>query len=122
MSGKIAFLGLGAMGFGMATNLIKKGFHVTGFDVYAPTLERFTAAGGHASSTPRDTVKDAQYIVFMVATAAQILTALFDDEKGAIHSLGKGAIVILSSTGPPEHVPLVRKLLDEKYSRGYRAR
>lgn len=117
MSGKIAFLGLGAMGFGMATNLIKKGFHVTGFDVYAPTLERFTAAGGHASSTPRDTVKDAQYIVFMVATAAQILTALFDDEKGAIHSLGKGAIVILSSTGPPEHVPLVRKLLDEKYSR-----
>lgn len=117
MSGKIAFLGLGAMGFGMASNLIKKGFHVTGFDVYAPTLERFTAAGGHASSTPKDTVKDAQYIVFMVATAAQILTALFDEESGAIHSLGKGATVILSSTGPPEHVPLVRKLLDEKYSR-----
>lgn len=42
MSGKIAFLGLGAMGFGMATNLIKKPFHVTGFDVYSPTLARFT--------------------------------------------------------------------------------
>ncbi|KAK0103630.1 hypothetical protein ONS95_005642 [Cadophora gregata] len=117
MSGKIAFLGLGAMGFGMATNLIKKGFHVTGFDVYAPTLERFTAAGGHTSSTPKGTVIDAQYVVFMVATAAQILTALFDDDSGAIHSLGKGATVILSSTGPPEHVPLVRKLLDEKYGR-----
>ncbi|KAH7397674.1 NAD binding domain of 6-phosphogluconate dehydrogenase-domain-containing protein [Cadophora sp. MPI-SDFR-AT-0126] len=117
MSGKIAFLGLGAMGFGMATNLIKKGFHVTGFDVYAPTLERFTAAGGHTSLTPKETVLDAQYVVFMVATAAQILTALFDDDSGAIHSLGKGATVILSSTGPPEHVPLVRKLLDEKYHR-----
>ncbi|PVH80276.1 hypothetical protein DL98DRAFT_491740 [Cadophora sp. DSE1049] len=105
------------MGFGMATNLLKKGFHVTGFDVYAPTLERFTASGGHVSSTPKETVLDAQYVVFMVATAAQILSALFDDDSGAIHSLGKGATVILSSTGPPEHVPIVRKLLDEKYGR-----
>ncbi|KAH9220032.1 NAD binding domain of 6-phosphogluconate dehydrogenase-domain-containing protein [Leptodontidium sp. 2 PMI_412] len=117
MSGKIAFLGLGAMGFGMATNLIKKSFHVTGFDVYSPTLARFTAAGGHTSSTPKETVLDAQYVIFMVATAAQILSALFDDTTGAIHNLEKGAIVILSSTGPPEHVPLVRKLLDEKYNR-----
>ncbi|KAL2069844.1 hypothetical protein VTL71DRAFT_14523 [Oculimacula yallundae] len=117
MSGKIAFLGLGAMGFGMATNLVKKGFHVTGFDVYAPTLSRFVAAGGHASSTPKETVQDAQYVVFMVATAAQILSALFDGENAAIHSLGQGAIVVLSSTGPPEHVPIVRKLLDDKYNR-----
>ncbi|KAI9046607.1 hypothetical protein LZ554_009350 [Drepanopeziza brunnea f. sp. 'monogermtubi'] len=117
MSGKVAFLGLGAMGFGMATNLLKKGFPVTGFDVWQPTLDRFAAAGGKASKSPKETVLDAQYVVFMVATAAQILTALFDEENGAVHSLGKGATVILSSTGPPEQVPHVRQLLDEKYDR-----
>ncbi|CZT45929.1 related to 3-hydroxyisobutyrate dehydrogenase, mitochondrial precursor [Rhynchosporium secalis] len=117
MSGKAAFLGLGAMGFGMATTLVKKGFHVNGFDLYGPTLERFTAAGGHASSTPKDSVQDAQYVVFMVATAAQILSALFDGENAAVHNLSQGAVVVLSSTGPPEHVPIVRKLLDDKYSR-----
>jgi len=82
MSKDIAFLGLGAMGFGMATNLVKVGFSVTGFDVYPPTLERFVKAGGKSATTPREAVKGKKYIVFMVATAAQIVSALFDGENG----------------------------------------
>ena len=117
MSDKIAFLGLGAMGFGMATNLVKTGHSVIGFDVWAPTLERFIAAGGKTATTPREVVKDAKYIVFMVATAAQVNSALFDDENGAIHSLPKNVTLILSSTGPPEYVPNIRTVLDEKYGR-----
>lgn len=117
MSSKVAFLGLGAMGFGMATALLKKGHPVTGYDVWAPTLERFVAAGGQASNSPRETVKDAKYIVFMVATAAQILSALFEGEDAAIHDIGKGAVLVLCSTGPPEYVPNIRTLLDEKYGR-----
>ena len=117
MSGKIAFLGLGAMGFGMATNLVKKGHQVTGFDVYGPTLERFVAAGGKSATTPREVVRDAKYIIFMVATAAQILSAMFDESTGAIHELPKNATVLLCSTGPPEHAPNVRRLLDGKYGR-----
>jgi 3-hydroxyisobutyrate dehydrogenase len=109
---KIAFLGLGAMGFGMATNLLRTYPHITGFDVYAPTLQRFVAAGGKAATTPKECVKDAKYVVFMVATAAQILSALFDDETGAVAALEKGAVLLLCSTGPPEHVPIVRQKLD----------
>jgi 3-hydroxyisobutyrate dehydrogenase-like beta-hydroxyacid dehydrogenase len=30
---RLAFIGLGAMGFGMTTNLVKKGFSVRGYDV-----------------------------------------------------------------------------------------
>ena len=114
MPEKIAFLGLGAMGFGMATNLVKKGIPVTGYDVWAPTLSRFVSAGGSSATTPKETVKDAPFVIFMVATAAQIMSALFDEENGAILALEKGATVILCSTGPPEYVPQVRKLLDEK--------
>ncbi|KAG0645206.1 L-threonate dehydrogenase [Hyphodiscus hymeniophilus] len=117
MSEKIAFLGLGAMGFGMATNLVKTGHSVTGFDVWTPTLERFLAAGGQTATTPREVVKDAKYVVFMVATAAQANSALFDEQSGAIHSLPKDVTVILSSTGPPEYVPNIRAALDEKYGR-----
>jgi 3-hydroxyisobutyrate dehydrogenase len=114
MPEKIAFLGLGAMGFGMATNLVKKGLPVTGYDVWAPTLTRFVSAGGSSANTPRETVKDAKFVIFMVATAAQIMTALFDEENGAVLELGEGATVILCSTGPPEYSPNVRKLLNEK--------
>lgn len=117
MPGKIAFLGLGAMGFGMATNLIKSKFSVKGFDVWGPTLERFSAAGGGTATTPKDVVKDSTYVVFMVATAAQILSALFDEGTGAIYELPLNAIVILSSTGPPDYTPNIRALLDGKYNR-----
>jgi 3-hydroxyisobutyrate dehydrogenase len=112
MSGNIAFLGLGAMGFGMATNLLKSGFSITGFDVYPPTLSRFAAAGGKTASTPRDAVKGCQYVIFMVATAAQILSALFDEKDGAVAELERDATLILCSTGPPDHAPNVRRLLD----------
>lgn len=105
------------MGFGMATNLVKTKQDVTGFDVWAPTLERFLAAGGKSATTPREVVKDAKYVVFMVATAAQIQSALFDGETAAIHELPRNVTVILCSTGPPEYVPAIRKLLDERYGR-----
>lgn len=34
---KVAFLGLGAMGLGMATSLLRAGFKVNGFDVSTPS-------------------------------------------------------------------------------------
>lgn len=117
MAENVAFLGLGAMGFGMATNLVKIGYSVTGFDIWPPTLEAFAAAGGKTATTPREVVKDSTYVVFMVATAAQILSALFDEKTGAIHALPQNVTIILSSTGPPDHVPNVRALLDGKYNR-----
>lgn len=101
----------------MATNLVKRSVAVTGFDVYPPTLERFVAEGGSSASTPREVVQGAKHVVFMVATAAQILSALFDEETGAINTLVPDATLILCSTGPPEYTPNVRKLLDEKYGR-----
>ena len=117
MAKNIAFLGLGAMGFGMATNLVKTGHSVIGFDVWAPTLERFLAAGGQTATTPKEVVKDAKYVVFMVANAAQVNAALFDDDNAAIHYLPKDATLILCSTGPPGYVPAIRASLDEKHGR-----
>jgi 3-hydroxyisobutyrate dehydrogenase len=113
-SSKIAFLGLGAMGFGMATNLLRTFPNITGFDVWAPTLERFVAAGGKSASTPKEAVAGARYVVFMVVTAAQILSCLFDEETGAsaVGALEPGAVLVLSSTGPPDHAPIVRARLD----------
>lgn len=35
---KVAFLGLGAMGLGMATSLLRAGFSVQGYDVSAMTI------------------------------------------------------------------------------------
>src|SRR5689334_6198605 len=100
----VAFIGLGAMGFGMATHLIKQGYAVTGFDVWAPTLERFAAAGGATATTPAAAVENKPVVVCMVATAQQAQSVLLDGPDPAVPVLPHGAAVLLCSTVPCAYV------------------
>jgi 3-hydroxyisobutyrate dehydrogenase len=110
----IGFAGLGAMGFGMATHLVKQGYAVTGFDVWQPTLDKFKAAGGIPSKTLSESAKDKQFYVVMVATAQQAQQAVFDAEDGGIIStLPKGATLILCSTVPSSYAIALEKQLKE---------
>jgi len=80
----IGFVGLGAMGFGMATHLVKQGYPVKGYDVFAASLERFKAAGGIAVSSLRESAEGCMYYVCMVASAPQVQSVLFDKETGIV--------------------------------------
>jgi 3-hydroxyisobutyrate dehydrogenase len=51
---KMAVIGLGSMGFGMATSLRRKGYEVTGCDVAADSVARFVKDGGKGASTPTE--------------------------------------------------------------------
>lgn len=100
---RIGFIGLGAMGFGMATNLIKSNFCVIGYDVYKPTLSRFADAGGLVGSTPAEVSKDVDVLIVMVANEAQAESVLYG-EAGSVSALPVGASIILSSTVSPGFV------------------
>lgn len=76
----IGFVGLGAMGFGMATHLVKEGYPVHGFDVFPASVERFKTAGGVPASSLQDSAKDKDFYVCMVASAPQVQSVLFGDE------------------------------------------
>jgi 3-hydroxyisobutyrate dehydrogenase len=108
----IGFCGLGAMGFGMATHLIKQGYSVTGFDVWGPTLEKFKAAGGTPSNSLSESAKDKQFYICMVATAQQAQTAIFGDD-GIVKGLPKGATLLLTSTVPSAYAKSVEKELKD---------
>ena len=43
---KIAAIGLGSMGYGMAQSLIRAGHEVYGFDVVSEQVDRLAAEGG----------------------------------------------------------------------------
>jgi 3-hydroxyisobutyrate dehydrogenase-like beta-hydroxyacid dehydrogenase len=81
---KVAFAGLGAMGFGMASHLVKIGRHVIGFDIYNPSLTRFREAGGQTSNSPREAGKEAKFFICMVTNSQQADSVLFDPENGAV--------------------------------------
>lgn len=107
----VSFIGLGAMGFGMATHLLKQGYTVTGFDVWAPSLERFKAAGGLTGATPSKAVAGKPFCVCMVATAQQAQSVLLDGADPAVPALPQGAALLLCSTVPCDYVQSLEKEL-----------
>ncbi|KAH7079123.1 NAD binding domain of 6-phosphogluconate dehydrogenase-domain-containing protein [Paraphoma chrysanthemicola] len=106
----IGFCGLGAMGMGMATHLVKQGYPVTGADVYPPSLEKFSAAGGTPASSLSASAKDKAFYIVMVASAPQAHPALFGGQ-GIVQALPQGATLILCSTVASSYVKSVEKKL-----------
>jgi len=113
----IGFAGLGAMGGGMAINLVKNGFEVHGFDVYQPLVDKFVEAGGKPAKTPKEAALKADFFVSMVANAAQNSGLLFEGDDAVIHGLGKGKTFILCSTTAPSFPPELRQRISEEFNR-----
>ncbi|XP_024020890.1 uncharacterized protein LOC21392166 isoform X1 [Morus notabilis] len=110
---RIGFIGLGAMGFGMASHLLKSNCSVVGYDVYKPTLMRFANIGGLIGNSPAEVSKDVDVLVVMVTNETQAENALYGD-SGAVSALPSGASVVLSSTVSPAFVSqLEQRLLNE---------
>src|SRR5579859_959376 len=98
---RIAVIGLGSMGYGMASALRRAGFEVTGCDVAAETVQRFVSEGGKGARTPADAARDVDIVVSVVVNAAQTETILFGKD-GVAETLAKGAVFVSSATMDPE--------------------
>ncbi|PNS14645.1 hypothetical protein CAC42_1667 [Sphaceloma murrayae] len=110
---QITFYGLGAMGGGMASNLAKKGYHVTGYDVYAPLIDKLVSSGGHTSTSAAEAASSSPIVIIMVATMYQANDLLFSTTPPAIASLAPNATLILCSTCPVSYPHQLRALLDQ---------
>lgn len=108
---RIAFAGLGAMGYGMASHLLKSGFPVTGYDVYAPSLDRLVAEGASSAQSPRDAAKDSDFFLCMVANQTQADPLLFDSNTGAAQALPIDATILMCSTVAPAYISEVKQNL-----------
>jgi 3-hydroxyisobutyrate dehydrogenase len=94
---RIAFLGLGIMGGGMARNLLTKGFPLTVFNRNAEKSKPFANEGAHVAGSPREVAENADVIVSMVAddNAAR---SLWLGRTGALAGAKPGTICIECST------------------------
>lgn len=94
---RIAFLGLGIMGGGMARRLLTGGFPLAVFNRNPEKSRPFAAAGATVATSPRDAVKNADVIISMVAddNAAR---ALWLGENGALAGALPGTVCIECST------------------------
>ena len=87
---RIAVIGLGSMGYGMASALKRAGFEITGCDVSAETLKRFVSEGGQGRQDhARGSGESADIVVSVVVNAAQTEAILFGKD-GVAETLVKG--------------------------------
>ncbi|MDL2400945.1 L-threonate dehydrogenase [Rhizobium mayense] len=114
---KIAVIGLGSMGLGMALSLRKAGLDVTGFDVSAASMDRFLGEGGRCGLTPAEAAEGADIVVSVVVNAAQTEAVLFG-EDGVAAAMSPAGVFISSATMDPA---IARKLAErlEKDGRHY---
>ncbi|KAL8139718.1 hypothetical protein V2J09_005739 [Rumex salicifolius] len=110
---RVGFIGLGAMGFGMATHLLRSNFTVTGYDVYQPTLARFSKEGGLVANSPAEASEGVDVLIIMVTNEAQAESVLFGN-VGALQALPAGASIILSSTVSPAFMSRLEQRLQDK--------
>ena len=74
---RVAVIGLGSMGYGMAQALRRAGLDVAGSDVAEGNVARFSAEGGRGAGSPAEAAADAAIVVCVVVNAAQTEAVLF---------------------------------------------
>ena len=92
---RVAFIGLGNMGGGMAANQAKAGRQVAAFDLSAQALERAQGAGCWPVPSVAQAVKDAQVVITMLPAGPQVRKVYAED---ILPNAPKSALLIDCST------------------------
>ncbi len=99
---KVAFIGLGVMGYHMAGHLKKGGHDVTVYNRTAAKGQKWVKKfGGKAKRTPRDAAKGAD-IVFTCVGNDDDLRSVILGPKGAFAGMSKGSILVDNTTASAE--------------------
>lgn len=93
----IAFIGLGNMGIGMASNLAKAGHEVRALDLSKDAIGRAVAAGCTAAKNAKDAVESADVVVTMLPAGAHV-KMVYGGEDGVFNYAKAGALMIDCST------------------------
>lgn len=80
---KIAFIGLGNMGGGMAANQARSGRAVAAFDLSQAALDRAGAAGCAPVASVAEAVKDAEVVITMLPAGPHVLKVYSEQIIGA---------------------------------------
>jgi 2-hydroxy-3-oxopropionate reductase len=113
---KVGIIGLGIMGGPMASNLLKAGHDVIGFDVVPAALERLAGEGGTSAVSAAQAAAESDVVITMLPNHPQV-EAVALGEGGVLDSAKPGTLYIDMSSIRPE---TARKLAEAGAERGVR--
>src|SRR5438128_6605410 len=96
----ISYLGLGTMGSGMASNLLKAGYDLTVWNRTAAKCEPFARKGARYAESPGDPVRDVVLVMYSFSNDQAVEEAVFG-AKGILSGIKEGQIAMDMSTVLP---------------------
>src|SRR5690349_13726718 len=117
---KVAFLGLGVMGYPMAGHLLKKGGHdVTVYNRTAAKAQQWAKEyGGKSAPTPREAAGDCDFVMMCVGNDDDVRSVVYGPDgkdSGALAGMKKGAILVDHTTAS---ALLARELFEKAKEKG----
>src|SRR6267154_1918722 len=100
MMKKIAYLGLGTMGSGMASNLLKAGYQLTVWNRSAEKSKAFARKGARVADIPADAARDVDLVIYMLSNDEAVEEVVFG-ANGILRGVKEGQIAIDMSTVLP---------------------
>jgi 3-hydroxyisobutyrate dehydrogenase len=111
---RIGFVGLGSMGWPMASNLVRKGFATSVFDSRSEEAGRFAREiGGSVADSLRSLGESCDVVITMLPTSKIVDAVLFGD-GGIAETLRPGSVAIDMSSGVPTATADIAKRLQSK--------
>jgi 3-hydroxyisobutyrate dehydrogenase and related beta-hydroxyacid dehydrogenases len=104
-------IGLGSMGMGMATSMVRAGLETWAFDVSSDSMRRFAECGGKPAGSAMELAGKVDVLVLVVVSAAQVDDVLFGKGNAAA-ALRPGSLVIVCSTIKPDDAILFAEQLE----------
>jgi len=115
MSARVAFIGLGVMGFPMAGHLKSKGYDVTVYNRTPAKAEEWVKKfGGKSAKTPAEAAREQDFVMTMVGNDDDVY-AVTTGPGGVLETMKKGAILVDHTTASAD---CARKVYAEAKKKG----
>ena len=89
----VGFIGLGRMGFGMASNLVKAGIPLTVFDARSEPVKALVELGASAATDPADLASRVELLFLCLPSETEVDSILFGEKGVLMKALGGLAII-----------------------------
>lgn len=111
---QVSYIGLGLMGFPIATNLLKAGWPLTVFNRTASKASPLVKQGARLASTPLEAARDCDVIFTNLPDSAEVMEIVFGP-NGIARGMKPGSILVDNSTISPKTARIVaQRLKDER--------
>ena len=111
---KVGIIGLGDMGIGIAKNLLKNGFELTGYDVRNERLSLLQDLGGIPATNCQNVAENSDAVFVMVFNGKQVHEVVLGD-NGLLKGLKSGSTIIVTATINPSEV---KSLVEPVFEKG----